>query len=692
MIDTNGTTINIPEVLAPAGGHESLLAAVRSGADAVYFGATDFNARRNAENFSDTNFKNAVEYCRVRGVKVYVTLNTVVTDKEHDRLLKTLKLIAESGADAVIVQDLGVAAQVKKYCPSLALHASTQTAVHNLSGAKELINVGFSRIVLARESSFEEIKHICDESGTQTELFVHGAHCMSVSGMCYMSSAFGGRSGNRGMCAQPCRLNFKSDGREYALSLKDLSLINHLSEIASAGVTSLKIEGRMKRPEYVAAAVTAVKKALAGEDADEKTLRDVFSRSGFTDGYFIGKRNLSMFGNRTKEDVTAAADVLPTLRNLYKDEHGTIEVKMQLDLTPESSRLSVTDGTNTACVQGPMPQKALKSDLSAEIAERALTKLGGTPFAFGGASYTLLSGYTLPLSSLNGMRRDAVDKLAALRAHTDGHPFFDSSQPTENHIHSPAKRKLRLRFEHLSQLPNIKNLSLEELDSIIVPLREVSSSENIPSEILPFLCAEIPPLVWCGDEKNTVELLRKCNVRGIKKAMCENIGAVRMAKDAGMIPTGGFMLNILNSAAANEYASLGLQDITLSAEMCFSAMRQFKSPVPFGFIAYGHIPLMRFRCCPMQGEKGCGNCSGIRTVIDRRGDKMTVLCSERRFSTLYNPVPLYTGNMKMPPSDFATLYFTYETPAECLEIIKYFKSGSSVPFPKTSWMYDKELL
>ncbi len=685
------TAARLPEVLAPAGGQESLIAAVRSGADAVYFGASDFNARRNADNFSDGDFLDAVAYCRVRGVKAYVALNTIITNSEHDRFLKTLRLIAESGADAVIVQDLGAAAEIKRFCPSLPLHASTQTAVHNVSGARELIKAGFSRIVLARECSEREIRKICAETGVETEIFVHGAHCMSVSGMCYMSSAFGGRSGNRGLCAQPCRLNFKAGGREYALSLKDMSLIDKLDEISAAGVSSLKIEGRMKRPEYVAAAVTAVKARLNGERADEKALRDVFSRSGFTDGYFSGRRDLTMFGSRTKEDVTAAAAVLPTLRGLYKEERASIPVRLKYCMSGDDNYLHITDNTNSVSVCGDAPQKAVKAELTEELASRALLKLGGTPYYCENITLQIEPGYTLPVSSLNKTRRNAIEELTSLRAYTDGHKFIESEK-RKIALRSPAEKSdIRLRFARAEQLPDIDFLTAVGCKKVILPFCEILKSGGLHDDIMRILCAEIPPVVWTEDEEKAVCDLEKCRTLGVKYAVCENIGAINMAESAKMIPVGGHMLNIINNAAADEYASLGLREITLSAEMSFTEMRSFASPVPFGFVGYGHMPLMRFRCCPMQGKNGCGDCKGVRTLTDRRGDKMPVLCSARKYSTLYNPIPLYTGNMRMPKSDFVTLYFTTEQPEVCRDITKMFAEHKTVPFPKTSWMYDKEL-
>ena len=372
---------SFPEILAPAGGGEQLTAALNAGADAVYFGATDFNARRNAENFTDADFLAAVRACHVRGVKVNVTLNTLILNEEFDRLLQTLRLIAESGADAVIVQDLAVAALVKKHVPTIRLHASTQMAAHNLAGVHALRDMGFSRVVLARELSLREIAAITENAGCETEVFVHGAHCMSASGLCYMSSLFGGRSGNRGLCAQPCRLNFTNDKRDHALSLRDLSLLRHLDDLKRAGVASFKIEGRMKRPEYVAAAVTACRQALAGEPYDEARLQAVFSRSGFTDGYFTGKINGAMFGARGKEDVTAAAGVLQELRGLYKDERKRVPLTMRLIAEAGSPlTLTVSDGERAVVKTGPAPEIAKNAPTTPEKAAAGLAKLGGTPY------------------------------------------------------------------------------------------------------------------------------------------------------------------------------------------------------------------------------------------------------------------------------------------------------------------------
>jgi len=400
------------EILAPVGGEEQLLAAVRCGADAVYFGLQNFNARRNASNFNGENLQDTIDYCHERDCKVNITVNTIVHDSEIDAMHKTVDTAVNAGVDALIIQDFAVARYVKDRWPDVAMHASTQMAVHNSEGVKILKDYGFKQFVLARELSIDEIKAIYDKTGEDLEVFVHGAHCMSVSGNCYMSAFIGGRSGNRGLCAQPCRLDWTADGKEYALSLKDLSYINHIGALIDAGVKTLKIEGRMKRPEYVAEAVTQCRNAADGRRIELDNLQAVFSRSGFTDGYLEGKRNASMFGYRTKDDVTAAADVLPSLAKLYEKEPQIIPVDMQLyAFEGDNAQLTVSDGLNYVTVLGDIPQKAKTLPLTEEYAIKSLSKTGGTPYYLRDFTMSVGEGLMLPASALNALRRDALEKL-----------------------------------------------------------------------------------------------------------------------------------------------------------------------------------------------------------------------------------------------------------------------------------------
>ena len=410
-----------PEILAPVGGPEQLLAAVRCGADAVYFGLSGFNARRNAENFGGDDLRQRIEYCHERGVRVHITVNTLVLDSELSEMRKTVDAACAAGADALIVQDLAVASYAKKHWPQVELHASTQMAVHNAEGVKMAQSLGFKRIVLARELSLPEIRDIYDNTGADLEVFVHGAHCMSVSGLCYLSSMIGGRSGNRGLCAQPCRLDCSVCGRAHALSLKDLSYVQHIEELADAGVKSLKIEGRMKRAEYVAASVTACREAIEGKRPDMETLKAVFSRSGFTDGYLTGKRDVSMFGYRTKEDVVAAEDVLADLAKLYEKEPQTVPADILLYVQEgEPSQLSVSCKSSmgediSVTVLGAVPQTAKTLPITEEYARRSLSKTGGTPYYLNDLTLCAGDGLMLPSSALNELRRRALEELGKAR-------------------------------------------------------------------------------------------------------------------------------------------------------------------------------------------------------------------------------------------------------------------------------------
>ena len=424
--------INKPEILAPVGGSEQLLAAVRCGADAVYFGLQDFNARRNADNFAGEGLADSIAYCHIHGVKVFVTINTLVMDSELAAVKRTIDTAAEAGADAFIIQDLAVAAYAKERWPRVKRCASTQMVCHNAAGVRLLQDYGFDRVVLARELSLEEIRKVIKETGAEVETFVHGAHCMSVSGACYMSAMIGGRSGNRGLCAQPCRLEWRlpsaaqlkagkggkgapdlGSREDHALSLKDLSYMPHIQELAEAGVASLKIEGRMKRAEYVAAAVTACRKARDGEPYDMDTLRAVFSRSGFTDGYLTGRIGPDMFGYRTKDDVTAATeDVFKSLRQLYAKELQNVPVDMMLSVPRgQAARLIVSDGEHWVSAEGEEAQEARSLPITEEYARKSLEKTGGTAYRLVNFSFEADDGLMLPASALNALRRQALELL-----------------------------------------------------------------------------------------------------------------------------------------------------------------------------------------------------------------------------------------------------------------------------------------
>ena len=689
------------EILSPAGGMEQLTAAVRCGADAVYLGAKGFNARQNAENFP--SLKEAVSYCHARGAAVHVTVNTLVAASELDAVCETLREAAEAGADAVITQDLAVARLVRECCPSLALHASTQMAVHNPDGVKLLESFGFSRVVLARELDLREIEAICRATPLEVECFVHGALCMSLSGACYLSAMLGGRSGNRGLCAQPCRLDFRCAGRDHALSLKDACNIPHMQALENAGVRSLKIEGRMKRPEYVAAATLACVDARAGRRPDLERLRAVFSRSGFTDGYLTGRRTLDMFGFRTREDVTAAASVLRALENEYRDERPRVPVRAALDVG-ETAALTVTDGTHTVRTEG----QTLPSDRTPNPAllEKGLGKTGGTPFLLESASISADTPAMLPASELNRMRREALDALLRERERVCPHPWEQSRAETllreagapltaaerlSPDVPVPCedcapvlseKSPLRLRFSSPEQVFD------DGASDLILPVERITP--DLCGRYGVRLIAELP--VFCAPAALEPLRRRLLSLRdaGLCRVCADNLYAVQLARSLGLTVHGGPCLNLFNPLAARTLASLGLADGCASFELSFRWLRELaeRSVLPVGMLVYGRLPLMRLRACP---KNDCARCQGRFNLTDRMGVSFPVVCRERQFQTVYNSVPLYAADRRCPPSAFRELYFTTETREQAGQVAALVRAGKKPGFPKTNGLYERGL-
>lgn len=680
------------EILAPAGGEAQLRAAVLCGADAVYLGLRGFNARAGAENFDENTLPQTVGWCHARGVRVYVTLNTLVTDRELPQWLHSLDAVAAAGVDGVLVQDLGLAKIIRQRYPTLPLHASTQMTIHNLAGARLLEEMGFAQVVLARELSKEEIAAICAGTSMRCEVFVHGALCMSVSGQCYLSSVLGERSGNRGRCAQPCRLDFKSHGRGYALSLKDLTLTDRLRELEALGVASFKIEGRLKRPEYVAAAVTACRQSLAGEVPDLETLRSVFSRSGFTDGYYTARRDLTMFGTRTREDAAAAAAVLGKLSALTRNEVGRLPVDMVLTMAPgEPATLAVTDGTHRVEVAGEVPQTALTRPTDEELARRALEKCGGTPFYLQNLTCHIGEGLMLPLSALNRLRAAALTALAEARSVVVPYPQAPAAagEPAGRALPAGAPR-LGCRLAAAAQMtPAIRRGG----GRLSLPLHELAERPELLETGAERWVAELPAFCAPQQEEAVMRALRKLKELGLTAALCGNLGSLLMAREAGLRIIGDYGLNIINSPAAQQAAALGCDEITLSFECERNAARNIHSPVPIGVIAYGRLPLMLLRNCPGKTAAGCGDCRGINHITDRRGEDFPLQCQNRQYTHLLNPRPLFLSD-RLPEwdfCDFLTLRFTTETPAECDEVLKMYQTGAAPAGSFTRGLYYRTL-
>ena len=670
-----------PELLAPAGSMESLYAALRCGADAVYAGARQFSARANAENFDAEGLSGAAQACHLSGAKLYLTVNTLLFDNEFPALDSLLQTAAAAGIDGCIVQDPGTAAYIAERLPTLRLHASTQLTVHSPAGVLFAKRAGFCRVVLARELSAKQIAEICaaaSQSGMEIEVFVHGAHCMSVSGQCWMSAAMGGRSANRGCCAQPCRLPFMADPSQkqaYALSLKDQSLVQHLPELVKAGVHSLKIEGRMKRPEYVAAAVTACRASLRGEAYDLHELRSVFSRSGFTDGYYTGIRQ-DMFGTRRREDVTAAQDVLHSLRERYQKPRKAAVLDAHFELRQGSpSVLTVSDGTGSVTVKGEQPQPALKHPTDLPQLRKQFEKLGDTVYMPGKVTADLDAELMLPASALNAIRRQAVAAMDAerIRRNTPVHrqgsiPVLPQCRPLPQ-----AQPQFRLQIRKTEQLSQIGDLA-DELEALLLPLHLVPEYLKGPQPVPAARCQIVPPRFIC-DEQAEIRLLKQAATAGFSQLACQNAADIETGRMLGFDLHGTLGMHAANSYAVKALHGFGLRDALCSPE----APQMPAQDIPLGIFAYGRLPLMLTRNCPVRAQVGCAKCR--HTLTDRRGAAVytdcTRLLEQPDYAELFNAVPVWLADRPrtLCEAAYGLIAVTDETPARVREILLAYLHG-----------------
>ena len=651
------------EVLAPAGGLESVYPAVRMGANAVYLGAWKLSARTSAQNFNREDLKKAVEYCHARGVKVYLACNTLVHDDELEEALRIIKYACAIPVDALIMQDLGLISLVRKFAPDMRIHGSTQMSVHTPKGVEYLEKMGLKRVVLSRELSKSEIEEISKNTNAELEVFVHGALCMSVSGQCYFSAMLGSRSGNRGSCAQPCRLPFTSEnGNNYALSLKDNSVINDLRELENIGTASAKIEGRMKRPEYVAVAVRACRQSLdegkIDSDISDK-LQAVFSRSGFTDGYFTGNLGRDMFGIRSKENVTSATEKIFTeIRTMYKDEKPLVPVEMNFSMkTDKPLKFSVKDGDgNFVEITGAVPEKALKVAVTEEKCRANLTKTGGTPFYENGFSFDIDDGLSIPMSELNALRRNALDELMQKRIQRKPVEFSEISLPESNTRPRKNPKYFRGRFTN-------GNIIDEFLDSelIYVPINLSDDEYNSLMDRGFAVAVEIPRGMF-GIENRIYERLKHIQTLGINEVLASNLGAVEMAKSLDMDIHGGFGLNITNTASVEWAEKNGLLDIEVSIELTLEQISRLGGKIPLGIVSYGLLPLMLTRNNPARNDgKPFRSSKEISYLRDRKGISFP-LQSYGACTEILNSVPVVLSDRKneIKGVDFEVFRFTVE--------------------------------
>ena len=622
----------IMELLAPAGSMEALRAAVCNGADAVYLGADTFNARMNARNFSAADLQEAVVYCHVRGVKVHLTLNTLVLDREMPRAAELIRMAASCGVDAFIVQDLGMVSLCRQLAPDVPIHASTQMSIHSLEGVLEAAALGCSRVVLARELPAEEIAHICKKSPVEIEVFVHGALCMCYSGQCYLSSVIGRRSGNRGQCAQPCRLPYgygRFESTRYPLSLKDNCLAGELDELRRMGVASIKIEGRMKRPEYVAIVTRAYRTVLNGgklTQADLQELETAFSRQGFTDGYFKGQTGSDMFGRRQESEDTAG--LFASARATYEQgETQRIGVRFYAMIhRGQPARLAVEDPDGNLCrTYGPVPEQAVYRSLTAQDLEQQLKKTGGTPYLCTSVRSSLDPDLMLPASAINAMRRDVIAELTAKRGRAekphlnayDEPPRYDGISG-EPQLTVAVRTADQITSRMLSMKPTVLYVPLSEL----VEHPELRQRVGVETQ----LAAILPRVIWSGELVPIARQLRTVYDMGVRQVLAGNLGQLHIARAAGFAVRGDFGLNIVNSRAMRYLREQGLDSQLLSFELTLPQIRDISKAVPAEVLIYGRLPLMLMENCVIKNRTGTCTCqTGTVRLVDRVGEEFPIV-------------------------------------------------------------------
>lgn len=661
------------ELLAPAGSQNSLTAAVQSGADAVYLGGTRFSARANASNFTNDTLKQYIDYCHKRGVSVHIAANTLIKENETDDFLEYIGFLNDIGVDAVIIQDLGMASAVKKLYPDLPLHASTQLTCASLEGAKFLKNAGFSRVVLARELDLESIERICKNVDIETEIFIHGAICMSYSGQCLMSSMIGGRSGNRGHCAQPCRLpyNFTHNGKNvnkgYLLSPKDMCLVNHLFELDKIGVTSLKIEGRLKRAEYVSAVTGVYRNCLdhmkkASKD-EYNELLDAFNRSGFTDGYFtknIGAKMMAYDNPSNVSENRFSNDAIQRCRPDVEFKKIPIDIECSINIG-KPVRLLVKDNQNNSVTvySDALAEYAINKPTDKERVVAQLGKLGNTQYEAKSVFVEIEDNAVIPISQINDTRRKAIDELdkkrVSIKKRRKNDIKFDflDNETLDFELSASCMTKEQAKACILAGIKRIYTLGENILEL---------EKEGLRADFLQVL----PPID--RENKNKHKYVSK-------KAIASSYAQI--GRDDDVCYSGDFRLNITNSYSLDEFKDL--ECVTLSPELSINELKAIKKPCDTEVIAYGRIPLMTYENCPVKAQGMCDKGASSNALTDRMNETFPLLCTEGCFCVLLNSKPIYMADkiedLKKTGAKFLRLDFTVESYKECERIVKEYKNA-----------------
>ena len=662
-----------PELLAPAGSILSLKAAIEGGADAIYIGSTAFNARMKAKNFDENDLKAGVELAHEYGVKVYVAANTLILDRELDEYLRAAERAYLLSADAMIIADVGAAREVKKRIP-IELHASTQLSGHNVSAAQILHDAGFSRMVLAREMPKEDIELFCRQSPIESEVFVHGALCVCYSGQCLFSSVVGGRSGNRGECAQPCRLPYQAMGKKgeaYPLSLKDLSLAEHITELCEMGVDSFKIEGRMKSPEYVRDVTARWRELIdAARNADKRDmeyLAGIFGRGGHTDAYFVRKISSKMLGIRSEADKKESASLAPF-------ENITRKIPIELFASLERGkpiRLTAHVGERSVTVYGAIPEEARTAPITEETLRRNLSKLGDTVYSLKKLTVKLDDGLMLPISSINALRRAVIEKLKPKTERSEADIFSAE-------LDKPNKKRQKIRSALFFEPENIPEDATNFFDYIYIPLEKYSKFANSGFGVM------LPEVIFDSERAEAEQMLSLAYANGARDALVGNVGHIKLAKSYGFTVHGDLRLNVFNNSSAAYLEALGVVDLVLSPELTLRQIRDIGGAT--SVCVYGRLPLMITEKCVGIELGGCSVCEdGKAKLTDRRGVEFPVLRRYPHRSLIVNSLPTYMADKRAELNSAHVLaehyIFTVESRSEINSIITACKRSEQLSVP-----------
>ena len=670
------------EILAPAGSPESIIAAVQNGADAVYLGLSGFNARRGAANFNEEEFQKAVRYCHIRGAKVYVTLNTLVGDRELGEAAGLARMASDYGADGIIIQDMGLIRVIKEAVPDIPLHASTQMSVHNLAGVQACAEMGLTRAVLARELTYEQIAFITKHAPIETEVFVHGALCFAHSGQCYMSSLIGRRSGNRGACAQPCRMQYSLGGRmdDYPLSLKDNCLVTHLQKLEEAGVACAKIEGRLKRPEYAAVVSNVYSKVLREKrqptPSEMEQLELAFSRQGFTDGYFTNNKGKEMFGVRQEPGKEQEKFFRAVNKQYVEGESQRVPVNFYVIIKegrPIQAGIEDKDG-NRAEVSGSVPQKAVRRGVTRQQVQDQFYKTGGTPYYAENIFCEMDEGLHLSAAELNDLRRRLINELTAKRA-------APPERRVEKYPPVPVTKEVEGEPVTIFQVLNADQLTKElaelEPEYIYIPLEVLYKNpgcQDIFVENGSVPVAVLPRIITDDQVGEIADMLKNVYEQGVREALVGNIGHVLLARKLGFTVRGDFGLNTFNSYTNEVLHDVGMESVTASFELRMAQIRDMKKPTPTEMIVYGRLPCMVTEQCIIKNSAGRCACHTPGQMADRMGSVFPVVREFGCRNVIYNAHKLFLADKR---EDYkktgiwgARLMFTTEAPHECVEVAK----------------------